>query len=64
MSTSLTLRSLKVARIDYCPQQLDKERLMLVDLDPNSSDCQGFENPCGLWVGYTGVQVGLDLIDP
>ena len=28
----------------------------MLQLDENS-DCQGFENPCGLWVGYIGVQV-------
>jgi len=26
-----------------------------------SSDCQGFSNLCGLWVGYAGVGVWVSL---
>src|SRR6266700_2077506 len=30
----------------------------------SSSDCQGFQNPCGLRVGYTGVRVWVGFIRP
>ena len=28
------------------------------------SDCQGFENPCGFWVGYAGVGVRVSFFNP
>ena len=28
------------------------------------SDCQGFENLCGFWVGYAGVGVRVSFFNP
>jgi hypothetical protein len=33
-------------------------------LSMSGSDWQGFKNPHGFWVGYTGVRVGVSFFNP
>ena len=37
---------------------------MIWSLCVTPSDCQGFKNPHGFWVGYAGVRVGVSFFNP